>query len=217
MTESVELLDGVRTVVVEGWQAGGAYIAMFSSRGLTDHRAVWRQIWDTGVGLLITLISSTGKDDMAQVSTFVGSFQLQVETETQMGDMIVRTLRISNRGVSKTITQIVFTWFGPDTESLLALVRETSEQWRQSGCQGPVLVWSAAEVGQDPAIVWMCLDTMSRQMRSTGDTNLSHYSRHLATTHGLSLSSSQLYTQLHDILAWAIQHDQLDYQQPNIR
>ena len=209
MTETVEVFDGVRTVIVDGWQTGGAYIAIFSSRGLTNHRGVWRQIWDSGVSLLITIISPTGKDDMAQVSTFAGSFQLQVERETQMGDIIVRTLRISNRGLSRAITQIVYTWFGPDTESFLALVRETSEQWRQSGCHGPVLVWSASEVGCDPAIVWMCLDTMSRQMRSTGDTNLSHYSRYLALTHGLSLSSSQLYIQMHDMLAWAIQNNKL--------
>ena len=198
---------------IDSWEKAGAYIAMFSPVPLSD-RNVWRQIWDSQVELVITFISSCSKDDLALFSSskFIGSYQLQLEAEKEMGDFIVRTLKVRNRGTTRTVTQLVFmSWPGagqaPSRSCIMSLVRESGDQLTRS--QGPVLVWSASELGHDPAIFWMCLDTMSRQMRSTGDTNLSHYSRYLALTHGLSLSTSQLYIQLHDILAWAIQNNKL--------
>ena len=87
----------------------------------------------------------------------------------------------------------------------------------QAVIQGPITLWSPASLGADPAVFWMSLDTMSRMMTSSGDTNLSHYSRHLASRHGLSLSSAQLYISLHDSLAWAIQHEKLDTEHANVR
>ena len=56
---------------------------------------------------------------------------------------------------------------------------------------GPML-----QLGLDPCVFWLCLDTMVRQLRATGDTNLASYSRHLATHHQLQLSSCQLYIQV---------------------
>ena len=52
------------------------------------------------------------------------------------------------------------------------------------------------QLGPDPCVFWVCLDTMVRQLRATGDTNLASYSRHLATHHQLQLSSCQLYIQV---------------------
>ena len=52
------------------------------------------------------------------------------------------------------------------------------------------------QLGLDPCVFWVCLDTMVRQLRATGDTNLASYSRHLATHHQLQLSSCQLYIQV---------------------
>ena len=203
------------SLTIDSWEKAGAYLAMFSPCPLSD-RNVWRQIWDNQVELVITFISSCSKDDLALFSSskFIGSYQLQLEAEKEMGDFIVRTLKVRNRGTTRTVTQVVFmSWpangLAPSRSVIMSLVRESSEQQSRRHGHGPVLVWSASEVGCDPAIVWMCLDTMSRQMRSTGDTNLSHYSRYLALTHGLSLSSSQLYIQMHDMLAWAIQNNKL--------
>ena len=59
--------------------------------------------------------------------------------------------------------------------------------------------------GINPAVYFMCLDTMLGQMRDTGDINLSHYSKQLAVRHGLRLSNTEMYIHLHDILAWATQ------------
>ena len=72
-------------------------------------------------------------------------------------------------------------------------------------CLNIFLTYFVVRSGVNPAIYFMCLDTMLGQMRSTGDTNLSHYSRHLAVKHGMRLSSTEMYIHLHDILAWAIQ------------
>ena len=86
-----------------------------------------------------------------------------------------------------------------------------------SAYPGPIMVWSHQQFRDDLAIYWMCLDTMSRQMRTSGDVNLGHYCRYLAVTHQLQLSNCQLYIQLHDMLAWAIQHNNLDYEKVTIR
>ena len=51
---------------------------------------------------------------------------------------------------------------------------------RLSRGSGPTILWSPALLGPDPAVFWMSLDSMARMMRASGDTNLSHYSRHLA-------------------------------------
>ena len=128
------------------------------------------------------------------------------------------TLKVRNRGSVRTLTQLVFMSWPPGAgasgqvpsrSAMLSLVREASQVCRQRQGAGPVLVWSHSDIGQDPAVMWMCLDTMSRQMNVTGDTNLSEYSKYLASQHQLQLSSSQLYIQLHDILAWAIHNNKL--------
>ena len=136
------------------------------------------------------------------------------------------TLKVRNRGSVRTLTQLVFMSWPPGAgasgqvpsrSAMLSLVREASQVCRQRQGAGPVLVWSHSDIGQDPAVTWMCLDTMSRQIRASGDTNLSHYSRYLAVRHQLQLSSSQLYIQLHDMLAWAIQNNKLDNEPTSIR
>ena len=210
------------TVTVDTWEMAGGYINIFSSSPLSD-RTVWRSIWENQVELLVTFIPTSAKDDLALFSSskFIGSYQLQLEAEKEMGDFIVRTLKVRNRGSTRTVTQLVFmSWpennsgLSPSKSSFLALIRESSQIVRQTHGSGPVMVWTPQDMGSDPAIYWMCLDTMTRQMRSTGDTNLSHYSRYLAVRHQLQLSSPQLYIQLHDMLAWAIQHHKLGEQNP---
>ena len=204
------------TLTVDSWSCAGAYLAMSSSSPLSD-RGVWRQVWEQQVELLITFVSSSTKDDLALFSSskFIGSYQLQLEAEKEMGDYIVRTLKMRNRGTTRTVTQLVFmSWptapgLTPTKSSFMSLIRESSEQMRARQVSGPVMVWSGADLGWDPVIAWMSLDTMSRQMSHTGDTNLSHYTRYLALTPGLQLTNSHVYIQLHDMLAWAIQNNKL--------
>ena len=209
---------------VDSWQAAAAFICVLSSGPLSD-RSVWRTIWEAQVELLLTFITSSASDDLALFSSskFIGSYQLQLESEREMGDFLVRTLKVRNRGTTRTVTQLVFlAW--PDCEassglsksSLLAFLRESSTVLRERQGTGPVLVWSGG-CGPDPAIYWMCLDTMARMISSSGDTNLSHYTKYLATHHRLHLSSPHMYIQLHDILAWAVQHNKLDTPRPSVR
>ena len=202
---------------VDSWEKAAAYLVITSALPLSD-RAVWRHVWDSQVELLITFLSETVKDDLALFSSskFIGSYQLQLESEKEMGDYIVRTLKVRNRGCTRSLTQLVFMSWPPPTSglapgrsSLLSLVRESSQLQRTARGPGPVILWTPASLGPDPCVFWMCLDTMARMMRTSGDTNLSHYSRHLASRHGLSLSSPELYISLHDSLAWAIQHEKL--------
>ena len=177
------------TCSVDSWEKAGAYLVITSSLPLSD-RAVWRHVWDSQVELLITFLSETVKDDLALFSSskFIGSYQLQLESEKEMGDYIVRTLKVRNRGCTRSLTQLVFmSWplpgsgLAPGRSSLLSLVRESSQLQRLSRGQGPVILWSPTSLGPDPAVFWMSLDTMARMMRASGDTNLSHYSRHLAS------------------------------------
>lgn len=213
------------TSSVDSWERAAAYLVITSTLPLSD-RAVWRHVWDGQVELLITFLSETVKDDLALFSSskFIGSYQLQLESEKDMGDYIVRTLKVRNRGCTRSLTQLVFlSWphpasgLAPGRSSLLSLVRESSQLQRTARGPGPVILWSPASLGPDPAVFWMCLDTMARMMRTSGDTNLSHYSRHLAHRHGLSLSSAELYISLHDSLAWAIQHEKLDTEHATVR
>ena len=205
---------------IDSWHSPGSYLAIFSSLPLTD-RTVWRQIWDQQVEILVTFIPHSVMDDLALFSSskFIGSYQIQLDAEKEMGDYIVRTMKVRNRGSVRTVTQLVFMSWPADTSpsqsptksSFLALVRESSQLCRMRQGTGPVMIWSHVDMGQDPAVFWMCLDTMSRQIRGNGDTNLSHYCRHLAVRHQLRLSSSQLYIQLHDMLAWGISNNKLLY------
>ena len=64
------------------------------------------------------------------------------------------------------------------------------------GTEAVTALCSMLQLGLDPCVFWLCLDTMVRQLRATGDTNLASYSRHLATHHQLQLSSCQLYIQV---------------------
>ena len=97
----------------------------------------------------------------------------------------------------------------------LTVFKETTSKFLQYS--GPIMLWCDSQFGYNLAILWMCLDTMSRQMRTSGDVNLAHYIRYLAVNHKLQLSSHQLYIQLHDMLAWAIQNNNLDYEKITIR
>ena len=197
---------------VDTWEAANAFICVLSSSPLSD-RGVWRTIWEAQVELLVTFISSQASDDLALFSTskFIGSFQVQLESEREMGDFLVRTVKVRNRGTTRSLTQLVFlAWpdCGPSKSAFLAFLRESSVIQAGRRAPGPVLVWSGC--GPDPAIYWMCLDTMARMIRSSGDTNLSHYSKHLAVRHRLQLSSAGMYISLHDMLAWAVQQNKLE-------
>ena len=199
---------------VDTWEAASAFICVLSSSPLSD-RGVWRTIWEAQVELLVTFISSQASDDLALFSTskFIGSYQVQLESEREMGEFLVRTVKVRNRGTTRSLTQLVFlAWpdCGPSKSAFLAFLRESSVIQAGRRAPGPVLVWSGC--GPDPAIYWMCLDTMARMIRSSGDTNLSHYSKHLAVRHRLQLSSAGMYISLHDMLAWAVQHNQLEHQ-----
>lgn len=129
---------------VDSWQAAAAFICVLSSGPLSD-RSVWRTIWEAQVELLLTFITSSASDDLALFSSskFIGSYQLQLESEKEMGDYIVRTLKVRNRGCTRSLTQLVFmSWpdpasgLAPGRSSLLSLVRESSQLSRMS--RGPV-------------------------------------------------------------------------------
>ena len=164
---------------------------------------VWSQVWERHSSLLI---SFTDDVDMECCG-----YEMQTEDERCLDEMIIRTVRLSDGVFDRRVTHVV-TCASSD-QSVLSLVRESSEIIRKCGAAGPVILSSA---DLDPVIVWMSLITMSRQMMRTGDVNLSHYTRYLAS-HALLLSSPTLYSHLHDMLAWALEHHQLDYCQPNIR
>ena len=171
------------------------------------------QVWERQVEVVVTLLGPGLKDDLALFSTskFIGSYQVQLESEREMGEFLVRTVKVRNRGTTRSLTQLVFlAWpdCGPSKSAFLAFLRESSSLQAGRRAPGPVLVWSGC--GPDPALYWMCLDTMARMIRSSGDTNLSHYSKYLALRHRLQLSSPQMYINLHDMLAWAVQHNKLD-------
>ena len=137
--------------------------------------------------------------------------------------MNISPLKVQHAASTRSVTQLVFnTWPNvgpPENSSFVQFVCEAFSL-RQS-LQGKVLVYSRWKTGLyyysalnaiflercglDPAIYFMCLDTMLGQMRDTGDTNLSNYTKHLSSRHGLGLSSTELYVDLHDTLAWAIQ------------
>lgn len=205
---------------VDTWESPGGYTVMVPAGTLVD-LAVWRHIWDTKVAILVTFLPAGMKDDLAMFSSskFVGSYQIQLEAEKETENFVQRTLKVRNRGFLRTVTQIVFmaSSVPPNTSSFLALIRESSQLSRLKDESGPIMVWSHQQFRDDLAIYWMCLDTMSRQMRTSGDVNLGHYCRYLAVTHQLQLSNCQLYIQLHDMLAWAIQHNNLDYEKVTIR
>ena len=48
------------------------------------------------VELLMTFIPHSAKDDLALFSSskFIGSYQLQLESEKEMGDFVMRTLKV---------------------------------------------------------------------------------------------------------------------------
>ena len=128
------------TCSVDSWEKAGAYLVINSSLPLSD-RAVWRHVWDSQVELLITFLSETVNDDLALFSSskFIGSYQLQLESEKEMGDYIVRTLKVRNRGCTRSLTQLVFmSWplpgsgLAPGRSSLLSLVRESSQVFFKS-------------------------------------------------------------------------------------
>ena len=211
---------GSGTVVahIDTWEAASAFICVLSSSPLSD-LAVWRTIWEAEVELLVTFIANQAGDDLALFSSskFIGSYQLQLESEREMGDFLVRRVKVRRRGVTRSLTQLVFLAWpewpggpgGLTNSAFLAFLRESSSLQAARRAPGPVLVWSGC--GPDPALYWMCLDTMARMIRSSGDTNLSHYSKYLAVRHSLQLSSPQMYIRLHDMLAWAIQHNKLEH------
>jgi len=207
--------DSYGPVCVDSWMSPSAYICMVSHTRLSD-LSVWRNIWDNQVDLVVTILQKTEKDELALFSSskFIGSYQLQLEGERELPAYIARTFKVRNKDCTRKVTQLVLpTWpdVGPPGKaSLVSFIREAFSL-RQS-LSGKVLVYSSS--GVNPAIYFMCLDTMLAQIRSSGDTNLSHYSKHLAVRHGLRLSNTEMYIHLHDILAWAIQGGiQTDIQQ----
>eukprot|EP00090_Calanus_glacialis_P045882 TRINITY_DN8764_c0_g1_i1.p1 TRINITY_DN8764_c0_g1~~TRINITY_DN8764_c0_g1_i1.p1 ORF type:complete len:894 (-),score=170.55 TRINITY_DN8764_c0_g1_i1:336-3017(-) len=198
--------DSYGPVTIDSWRCPCAYVCMVGDSLISNWRA-WRNIWENQIELVVTFPQEMSKDDLAHFSTskYVGSYQIQVEREAVLAAYTARTFKVQHAASTRTVTQLVFnTWPDvgpPENSSFVQFVCEAFSL-RQS-LQGKVLVYSRS--GLDPAIYFMCLDTMLGQMRDTGDTNLSNYIKHLSSRHGLGLSSTELYVDLHDTLAWAIQ------------
>jgi len=198
---------GEGPISVESWHRPAAFLCLASPAPLSD-RAVWRTVWDSQVELIVTMVSGSARDDLALFSSskFIGSFQLQLESEQETQDFISRTLKVRNRGTTRTVTQLVFpSWpeTGPPARAAVVSLARESARLRQRS-PGPALVYSGC--GASAAVYLMSLDTVLTQLEAAGDTNLSHYSRVLAVRHRLQLASAELYIHLHDTLAWAIQH-----------
>ena len=103
-------------IAVDTWEVAGGYLALCpgpASSGLCD-RAVWSQVccylkakspasrqwpvqvWERQVEVVVTLLGPGLKDDLALASTskFIGSYQLQLEAERELGELIVRRLKV---------------------------------------------------------------------------------------------------------------------------
>ena len=54
------------------------------------------QVWQRQVEVVVTLLGPGLKDDLALASTskFIGSYQLQLEAERELGELIVRRLKV---------------------------------------------------------------------------------------------------------------------------
>ena len=54
------------------------------------------QVWELQVEVVVTLLGPGLKDDLALFSTskFIGSYQLQLEAERELGELIVRRLKV---------------------------------------------------------------------------------------------------------------------------
>ena len=54
------------------------------------------QVWERQVEVVVTLLGPGLKDDLALFSTskFIGSYQLQLEAERELGELIVRRLKV---------------------------------------------------------------------------------------------------------------------------
>ena len=54
------------------------------------------QVWERQVEVVVTLLGPGLKDDLALASTskFIGSYQLQLEAERELGELIVRRLKV---------------------------------------------------------------------------------------------------------------------------
>ena len=60
-------------------------------------------------------------------------------------------------------------------------------------------------MGLDPCLLFATFETMLSQLRSTGEINISSFSKHLSSRHDLALSSVDQYVYLHDTVAAAIE------------
>ena len=60
-------------------------------------------------------------------------------------------------------------------------------------------------IGLDPCLLFATFETMLSQLRSTGEINISSFSKHLSSRHDLALSSVDQYVYLHDTVAAAIE------------
>ena len=56
------------------------------------------QVWEQQVEVVVTLLGPGLKDDLALFSTskFIGSYQLQLEAERELGELIVRRLKVQS-------------------------------------------------------------------------------------------------------------------------
>ena len=54
------------------------------------------QVWERQVEVVVTLLGPGLKDDLALAATskFIGSYQLQLEAERELGELIVRRLKV---------------------------------------------------------------------------------------------------------------------------
>ena len=54
------------------------------------------QVWERQVEVVVTLLGPGLKDDLALAATskFIGSYQLQLEAERELGELTVRRLKV---------------------------------------------------------------------------------------------------------------------------
>ena len=92
------------------------------------------------VELLVTFVPGSLKLDLDLTSSakFVGSYQIQLETQKETEDYVHRSLKVRNRGFVRTVSQLVFLTSSvpPNTSSFLALIRESSQLSRHKNGTG---------------------------------------------------------------------------------
>jgi len=214
-----DILNGGRDLVnyhapifMDGWNSNnGEYIALLAEAPFALE-STWKLIWDQKVSFVVTILTSVSKDDLGTLSnakTF-GDHDVGLYNEDILPDYTIRTLKLTKKKARKTeriVTQLLFSRWPevglPLGADFLHFVKSVFACRQSSLVGGKLLLQS--RIGLDPCLLFATFETMLSQLRSTGEINISSFSKHLSSRHDLALSSVDQYVYLHDTVAAAIE------------